>query len=540
MGIFQRILKHTQSPSTAKYAKLICHHLFTKEQINASDLDALIGLGDEAIEIFRRTLEKHNDAQGLARREQIVDMLGKANNIEKTHPSNAMTIALLASFIDDQTGTVGCKAVTYLATYGSQSNKLLRNALKAKHCRTRSYAARILGQCADQHAIPLLISALNDNDIRVRSDAAEALGKMNALQSTQALLDTLFDSNWMVRDSASTALIKFNAQCLMDQLALWICDQNPQTRIQAIRIMQHIGGTTVIPLLVSALGDVYLEVQYQAIDALASHHNNTAIIALLRQYRTGNQKLRQHITANCNNINIQRVAAQLSHNDTHIRSAAAQLLLQHGDTNLLPLLTNAWPYEHDSDVQMWIVIAIGGLAGMAGNSCPESSIKLLFHASKSSHENISYHAIKALESLNHPLAKQLIQPILQVSKIAINCPSCLQTLQLTPPLTEKEWHCSHCYLGFRIQTGLGRELLVSPITNSRQDSSPIVHGEAWFDVLQIPPEADLIVIKGAFRNLIKQYHPDKVAMLGAEFKQLAEQKSRLLTWALRCGLKEHK
>jgi len=81
-------------------------------------------------------------------------------------------------------------------------------------------------------------------------------------------------------------------------------------------------------------------------------------------------------------------------------------------------------------------------------------------------------------------------------------------------------------------------LIVSPQTSSPQNVPKIAHNKTWFEVLQITPEADTTAIKSAFRSLIKQYHPDKVAMLGAEFKQLAEQKSQLLTWALRCGLKK--
>ncbi|MDQ6968948.1 MAG: J domain-containing protein [Mariprofundus sp.] len=59
----------------------------------------------------------------------------------------------------------------------------------------------------------------------------------------------------------------------------------------------------------------------------------------------------------------------------------------------------------------------------------------------------------------------------------------------------------------------------------------------WFDVLQISPDADVTTIKRSFRGLLKQYHPDKVDALGTEFKLLADEKTRLLTWALRSGLK---
>jgi len=132
-----------------------------------------------------------------------------------------------------------------------------------------------------------------------------------------------------------------------------------------------------------------------------------------------------------------------------------------------------------------------------------------------------------------------MQPALQDSKIAINCPSCLQALQLKPPLTDKKWSCPHCHLGFRIQHGHGDTLLVTPITATVQGSVLAAHAVLWFEVLQVDSDANVSAIKGSFRTLLKQYHPDKVAMLGTEFKQLAEEKTHLLTWALRTGLKEN-
>ena len=45
-----------------------------------------------------------------------------------------------------------------------------------------------------------------------------------------------------------------------------------------------------------------------------------------------------------------------------------------------------------------------------------------------------------------------------------------------------------------------------------------------YDVLGISPGAGRDEIKTAYRKLAGQYHPDKVAHLGAEFQSLAEQR----------------
>jgi hypothetical protein len=52
-----------------------------------------------------------------------------------------------------------------------------------------------------------------------------------------------------------------------------------------------------------------------------------------------------------------------------------------------------------------------------------------------------------------------------------------------------------------------------------------------FEVLGLPRSASEEQVKQAFRALVVQYHPDKVAHLAPEFQELADEKTRLLTAA---------
>jgi DnaJ like chaperone protein len=62
-----------------------------------------------------------------------------------------------------------------------------------------------------------------------------------------------------------------------------------------------------------------------------------------------------------------------------------------------------------------------------------------------------------------------------------------------------------------------------------QQSSPagsVNQEKRYYTVLGVEDGADFAAIKKAYRQLSMQYHPDKVAHLGAEFKRVAEEKMK--------------
>jgi DnaJ-domain-containing protein 1 len=68
--------------------------------------------------------------------------------------------------------------------------------------------------------------------------------------------------------------------------------------------------------------------------------------------------------------------------------------------------------------------------------------------------------------------------------------------------------------------------------NERKAKSNGAKAQDWWVVLGTAPNATLETAKQAYRSKIKQYHPDRVEGLGAEFIQLASQKSKELNAAL--------
>lgn len=53
----------------------------------------------------------------------------------------------------------------------------------------------------------------------------------------------------------------------------------------------------------------------------------------------------------------------------------------------------------------------------------------------------------------------------------------------------------------------------------------------WHEVLKVSPNAGTQEIRRAYKSLMSQYHPDKVASLGPELKELCERKTKEINTA---------
>jgi DnaJ-class molecular chaperone len=59
----------------------------------------------------------------------------------------------------------------------------------------------------------------------------------------------------------------------------------------------------------------------------------------------------------------------------------------------------------------------------------------------------------------------------------------------------------------------------------------------WFEVLEVAPTASVNEIKAAYRERVRQYHPDRVQGLGFELRQIADQKVKQLNAAYDSALR---
>lgn len=84
------------------------------------------------------------------------------------------------------------------------------------------------------------------------------------------------------------------------------------------------------------------------------------------------------------------------------------------------------------------------------------------------------------------------------------------------------WVVSKLFAGkAQVQTAAGEHANLPKAVRDTESASP-----AWFTVLNVSPSATPDEIRQSYRTLVSQYHPDKVATLGAELKAVAERKSK--------------
>jgi DnaJ like chaperone protein len=75
-------------------------------------------------------------------------------------------------------------------------------------------------------------------------------------------------------------------------------------------------------------------------------------------------------------------------------------------------------------------------------------------------------------------------------------------------------------------------------TDDRIDPVRVVGAsDNWFDVLEIAETSSREEITDAYKRRIRQYHPDLVAHMGPELRELAELKSRQINAAYATALK---
>lgn len=117
------------------------------------------------------------------------------------------------------------------------------------------------------------------------------------------------------------------------------------------------------------------------------------------------------------------------------------------------------------------------------------------------------------------------------------CPSCNQKLRVPLPLPKVIVNCKNCHIRFQVSSDDSGNLCIFPANGNNPYPQPLTIDDC-FPILQVNRTASHKEIKTAYRKRMLECHPDKVSMLGEEFKVLAERKAKQINSAFEI-LKKH-
>jgi DnaJ-domain-containing protein 1 len=112
----------------------------------------------------------------------------------------------------------------------------------------------------------------------------------------------------------------------------------------------------------------------------------------------------------------------------------------------------------------------------------------------------------------------------------ILCPDCSQKIRFSVPLTAEIIKCQKCDIRLSVRVDDDGHVYINPQgkkQNNHCDSeSEELTIDDYFKVLGLSIEATPVEVKAAYKKKIKEYHPDKVSMLGEKLITLAEDEAK--------------
>jgi HEAT repeat protein len=240
------------------------------------------------------------------------------------------------------------------------------SALSGSHWKTRWQAAQALGELEDSRAVPSLIQALDDSNQWVRIVAAEALGQVGDQEATSALLAALNDDSIWVRRASVVALGQLGSTQAVQPILQRVLGPPDNEWPEALRdaaadALGAIGGPA-IKALIEALDDPDAWVSGSAAKALGRIGNTEAITPLTRLMQQDKKWVQSAATQALAQIadtravraalstdeaprafwklmalreidqsTINQLTALMDDSDQHIRTQAAEVLIQLGD-----------------------------------------------------------------------------------------------------------------------------------------------------------------------------------------------------------------
>lgn len=118
--------------------------------------------------------------------------------------------------------------------------------------------------------------------------------------------------------------------------------------------------------------------------------------------------------------------------------------------------------------------------------------------------------------------------------IMFSCLSCSKSLRIAFPFKSLSFRCTNCSGMYEINSVDNRRpiyLIVPKVTRKTSDAPPRQRAmpeevKRALRIFELNESVTFAEVKAKYRKCMTEYHPDKVAHLGADLKKLAEAKSK--------------
>ncbi|MFH2038262.1 MAG: HEAT repeat domain-containing protein [Chloroflexota bacterium] len=157
-------------------------------------------------------------------------------------------------------------AIPALSAQGNSALPALQEMLDSSDIDSRWWAVRCLAQM-ENPPLDLLVGSLEDGSHEVRQCAALAISHHPHISAIKSLLDLIQETESVTTNLAATALIAIGKEAIPGLLDL-LPNLKDGSRIEAYRAIACIADQRAIPVLMSALDEDSLAINYWAEEGL--------------------------------------------------------------------------------------------------------------------------------------------------------------------------------------------------------------------------------------------------------------------------------
>ncbi len=341
---------------------------------------------------------------------------------------------------------------------GQRGRFTVRELLAAAYAQEANEKAalfRVIGEIADEAALPELIGRLQGKDPIARLHIINVLARFNRREVQRALQELLSDNNKMVRSAVLTAMTKMDGPIevarvcalLRDpeldvqnravevlakardpdtvrHLVPVLKDENEQTRRAAVEVLNEVGDARSVKYLLEAIKDDDWWVRSRAGDALGKIGGPKVIDAVLELIRDKDEDIRRAAIEILNQTKDERAINHLIEAtrdaDWWVSERAVDALAEIGSKRAVPRLYEMLRQGNSRALPI-VVRAIGKLGDL-------KSIELLSPLLRSGEKDVRIEAIQALarladeqraDQIRVQLQAQAEQPDPTIARVAV-------------------------------------------------------------------------------------------------------------------------